>query len=281
MTKVSGSLRVLQFTAAAGPATVRQTSVSDGNKVTVKQFRQAVDDETRRLAKTLLRTSRYGALATLDPVSGTPMASRVSVASDADGSPVFLISRLSGHFGAIERDPRISILLGEPGRGDPLAHPRMTVFGRAAILMDSDRERVRSRFLARHPKAALYADFGDFAFWRLEMSGASLNGGFGKAYELERDDLIAPAVGELVDMEADTVAHMNVDHSDAIRLFAVELANRTSGPWELACVDAEGFDLIHAEDVARVWFDPPLRSADELRPRFVALAKRLRANNPE
>ncbi|MEM6374522.1 MAG: pyridoxamine 5'-phosphate oxidase family protein, partial [Pseudomonadota bacterium] len=114
-----------------------------------------------------LWTARHGALATLDAASGTPMASRVSVASASDGCPVFLISQLSGHFGALEDDPRASVLLGDPGKGDPLAHPRITVFGRAVRIAEDARDHIRARFLARHPKAALYVDFPDFAFWRL------------------------------------------------------------------------------------------------------------------
>lgn len=209
------------------------------------------------------------------------MASRISVASDVDGCPVFLISRLSGHFGALENDPRASILLGEPGRGDPLAHPRITVFGRTRRLDAEDRDRVKARFLARHPKAALYADFGDFAFWKLELSGASFNGGFGKAYDLTGDDLIAPVISELAKLEPDAVAHMNADHAEAIQLYARVLANRKDGSWTLSCVDAEGMDLTSTDDVARIWFDPPLLAAGELRPRLVTLAKRARAAIPE
>ncbi|MFY0690484.1 MAG: HugZ family protein [Paracoccaceae bacterium] len=241
-----------------------------------KDVLQQVDDTVRRSAKTFLRTARHGALATLDPASGTPMASRVSVASDSDGCPVFLISQLSGHFGALEQDPRASLLLGEPGRGDPLAHPRITVFGRAERIADSARARIRARFLARHPKAALYADFGDFAFWRLKIEGASFNGGFGKAYEMTRDDLIAPVNAELEALEQEAVAHMNADHPDAIALYASRLPNRAEGAWTLACIDTEGLDLTASDAVARIWFDPPLGSAEELRPRLVAMAKRAR-----
>lgn len=245
--------------------------------MTEKDVLQQVDDDARRAAKTFLRTSRYGALATLDPGSGTPMSSRVSIASDSRGCPVFLISQLSGHFGALEADARTSVLLGEPGRGDPLAHPRITVFGRAERVPEIERMRVRARFLARHPKAALYADFGDFAFWRIDVDGASYNGGFGKAYEMTRADLIAATDPDLEAMEAEAVAHMNEDHPDAIALYAEKLARRTSGTWSVACLDLEGLDLVSGDDVARVWFDPPLRSAEELRPRLVALAKRARA----
>lgn len=238
---------------------------------------QAVDDDVRRTAKTFLRTARHGALATIDPETGVPMASRVSLATASDGSPVFLISQLSGHFGALENDRRASVLIGEPGRGDPLAHPRITVFGQASRVPDTEREQIRSRFLARHPKAELYADFGDFAFWRLEIQGASFNAGFGKAYAMTGADLIAETNTDLEAMEGGAVTHMNEDHADAVALYATVLLARGGAAWRLACIDLEGLDLVAGDDVARLWFDPPIATADELRPRLVALTKDARA----
>lgn len=154
-----------------------------------------VDDEARALARRLLAGARHGALATLEPGTGDPLASRSAVALDADGAPLLLLSALSAHFGALEADPRCSLLVGEPGAGDPLAHPRLTVTG-VARRLDRDgpqAARVRARWLAAHPKAALYVDFADFAFWRLEPRRGSLNGGFGRAYRLDRDDLLGAA----------------------------------------------------------------------------------------
>ncbi|MEM6678563.1 MAG: DUF2470 domain-containing protein [Pseudomonadota bacterium] len=249
-----------------------------------KDVLQPVDESVRRQAKTFLRTARHGSLATLDPATGVPMASRVSLASESDGAPVFLISQLSGHFGALEADARASLLLGEPGRGDPLAHPRITVFGKAQRIADDERARIRSRFLARHPKAALYADFGDFAFWRLDLEGASFNGGFGKAYAMTREDLITPTDPDLQAMEAGAVEHMNEDHTDAIALYAAAAGASTGAggdDWQLACLDLEGLDLVAGDAVARVWFDPPLTGAAELRPRLVAMAKTARDPSAE
>ncbi|MCV3273670.1 HugZ family pyridoxamine 5'-phosphate oxidase [Roseobacter sinensis] len=246
--------------------------------MTEKNVLQPVDAAVRRTAKTFLRSARHAALATLDPASGIPMASRISVATDSAGQPLFLISQLSGHFGALEADPRASVLLGEPGKGDPLAHPRITVFGRAQRIADESRALLRARFLARHPKAALYADFGDFAFWRLQIEGASFNGGFGKAYQLTPEDLCAPTDPALDAMEQGAVAHMNEDHADAIALYAREHAGQAGSKWQLACIDLEGLDLISSDSVARVWFDPPLTSADDLRPRLVDMAKAARAS---
>ena len=52
------------------------------------------------------RWIRAGALATLDPQGGFPFASLVTVATDHDGSPLFLMSRLSAHTLNLETDPR-------------------------------------------------------------------------------------------------------------------------------------------------------------------------------
>src|SRR3954447_15502140 len=134
------------------------------------------------LAKQLLRGVRAGALATLGREDGFPFASLVTVATDLDGLPLLLMSRLSTHTLNLERDPRASLLLAQGGKGDPLAHPRLTVIGRAERTTEP---RARRRFLARHPKAKLYADFADFSFWRLEIAGAHLNGGFTRAMALE------------------------------------------------------------------------------------------------
>ena len=123
------------------------------------------------IAKGLLRTIRAGALATIDRERGFPFASLVTVATDSDGSPLLLLSRLSGHTLNLESDPRASILLAETGKGDPLAHPRLTVIGRAERAAQA---RIRQRFLNRHPKAKLYADFADFSFWRIAMLGSRI-----------------------------------------------------------------------------------------------------------
>jgi hypothetical protein len=153
-----------------------------------------VDEETRTLARGLLAQARYAALAVLEPQSGHPLASRVALALDTDGVPIILISTLSAHTPALQADARCSLLVGEPGRGDPLAHPRLTLIGHARQLAagSTEQQRARSRYLQAQPKSALYADFADFSFWRIEPERASLNAGFGRAYALTPEDLAAP-----------------------------------------------------------------------------------------
>lgn len=239
------------------------------------------DAESIRLAKTLLRSCRYGALAVLEAETGAPLASRVGVATDADGTPIILVSMLSAHTPAILADPHCSLLLGETGKGDPLAHPRITLSCRATkVEKDTpDHERVSRRYLNRNPKAKLYVGLGDFSFFRLDIERASLNGGFGKAYALDRGDLVlsGPVVEALAAHEQRAADHMNEDHRDAIALYAQHFAgNRENADWTISGIDADGLDLVDGDRFQRVFFPEPLKDANELRPVLVSMAKTAR-----
>lgn len=235
--------------------------------------------EAIRLGKTLLRSARYGALAVIDQNTGAPLASRVGVAIDLDGTPLILISGLSAHTPALLADPRCSLLLGEPGKGDPLAHPRISLHCSARKLErgSPDAERARRRYLNRHPKAELYVGLGDFAFFALRVERASLNGGFGRAYLLDGPEIASPVVDGLDAMEQGAIDHMNADHSDAVQLYARHLAGLRGAKWEITGFDADGIDLADGDKTGRVWFETQLKSAPELRPILVALAKTARA----
>src|SRR6266852_3386856 len=179
------------------------------------------------VAKDLLRSTRAGALATIDRNTGHPFSSLVNLATDADGSPLILVSRLSTHTANLEVDGRASLLLASTGKGDPLAYPRLTLLGSFAQVAraSADEPRVRRRFLARHPKSELYAGFADFSFWRLGVVSAHLNGGFARAADLKAADVITDVAdaAEMVEIEAGAIEHMNADHADAVRLYATKL----------------------------------------------------------
>jgi putative heme iron utilization protein len=235
------------------------------------------DAEATRLARTLVRNARFGAIAVLEPETGMPFASRVGVATDLDGTPLILISGLSGHTQAILADPRCSLLVGEPGKGDALAYPRLSLMCRARRLErgTAESDRARRRYLNRNPKARLYVDLGDFAFFRLELERASLNGGFGKAYLLGRGDLLVEGAinDELADAEQPALDHMNADHLDAIAVYARHFARAQGENWLLSGFDADGMDLVCGDDTRRVCFPQPLRTAKDLRLVLVEMAR--------
>src|SRR5258707_2640913 len=90
-----------------------------------------VEFDAARLARSLLRRSRQGALATLMSNSGDPYCSLVNVASHADGSPILLISRLALHTRNILADHSVSLMLDERAEGDPLEGSRIMLAGPA------------------------------------------------------------------------------------------------------------------------------------------------------
>lgn len=167
--------------------------MSDNRNVLRETDQQAID-----LGRRLLGEAHHAAIATLDPRSGHPLASRVGLATDSDGTPLILVSALSSHTGALQNDPRCSLLVGEPGKGDPLAHPRLTIVCHARKIPRDTEEHAlfAERYLAHNPKADLYLGLPDFNFFRLEVESGSLNAGFGKAYALTAEQVL---LGEQAD----------------------------------------------------------------------------------
>ena len=239
------------------------------------------DDEARKLARILLRGARSASLAVLEAASGHPSVSRVLLGIDTDGVPVILVSALSNHTTALLADSRASLLAGEPGKGDPLAHPRLTLQCMAERVERATgaHGRIRQRFVRRHPKSKLYVDFPDFAFFRLLPVRASLNGGFGRAYLLDGRDFIihSAAAAEIAGREDGAIEHMNKDHSEAIALYARFYAQAEDGNWRMTGLDADGFDLADGDNVLRVFFREPLTSAKDMHMTLVHMAGEARA----
>ena len=246
-----------------------------------KDVLRPTDAEAIRLARTLVRGARFGSLAFIEPKTGAPSVNRVGVATDLDGAPLILVSMLSAHTPAILADPRCSLLVGVTGKGDPLAHPRITLACRAVRLErgTADHARAERRYLNRNPKAKLYVGLGDFSIFRLEPERASLNAGFGKAYLLERADLLVagPVNEELAASEQGALDHMNSDHLDAIAIYAHHFAKASGDGWAATGFDADGMDLASGDKSCRVFFPQPLKTAADLRPALVEMARAGRA----
>jgi heme iron utilization protein len=239
------------------------------------------DFDPKAIAKGLLRVTRAGSLATIDRNTGHPFASLVNVATDVDGAPLILVSRLSTHTANLEADGRASLLLTSSGKGDPLAHPRLTLLGTFIQVArgDADEPRLRRRFLARHPKSELYAGFADFSFWRLHTVSAHLNGGFARAADLKAADVIADLADaeSLIGAEADAIAHMNEDHAEAVQLYATRLLGAEDGKWRLTGLDPEGLDLALGDTTLRLPFPQRVADPEALRKMVVELAAKARA----
>jgi putative heme iron utilization protein len=214
-------------------------------------------------AKTLLRESRSGALATLIPGSGAPYCSLVNVASAPDGAPLLLISTLAVHTRNILGDPRVSLMIDERREGDPLEGARLMLMGAAAATQDPA---ARRRYLARQPEAEMFAGFADFALYRIAIKDAHLVAGFGRIVDLGAQEVLTGIsdVAELIAAEPEIVSHVNADYADAVRLWACKLLGGRDGPWRCVGCDPEGLELQLGRTALRLPFRERVRSPDEL-----------------
>ena len=244
-------------------------------------MRREPDFDPRTVARSLLRQRRQGALATLMAETGGPYCSLVDVATDFDGAPILLISRLAIHTRNILADPRVSLMLDERSEGRPLQGARIMIAGVAEQVSDSDLPVVRRRYLNVHPDASGYADFKDFSFFRIRMEGAHLVAGFGRIVDLAPAQVLTDLsdCAAVLEAEPGIIAHMNADHLDAISLYAEKLAKAPPGPWRSSGCDPDGIDLTDGERTVRIGFPERVRNPAEMRTMLRRLATEARGGS--
>lgn len=237
------------------------------------------DFNPSRSAKSLLRQSRQGALATLMVNSGDPYCSLVNVATNPDAAPILLISRLAVHTKNLLADNRVSLMLDERVAGDPLEGARIMVAGRAEELSGDAAMLARRRYLAAHPSAEGFVDFKDFAFFRIAPSGLHLVAGFGRIIDLKPAQFLTDIsdAADLLDTEASAVAHMNEDHREAMNLYATKLLGSEAAEWRCTGCDPEGMDMQAEGRTLRLEFPERVKTGTELRKMLVRLAGEARA----
>jgi hypothetical protein len=233
--------------------------------------------DPRLAAKKLLREGRSGALATLAAGSGDPYCSLVNVATAVDGAPLLLLSTLALHTKNLLADGRASLMLDERKEGDPLEGARVMLMGKCA--KNSDPASSLS-YLHRHPEAEAFANFGDFAFYRMEIARAHLVAGFGRIVDLKPQDVLTDIsdARALVESESDAIAHMNADHADACRLYATRLLGASDGNWRCVGIDPEGLELQKGRTALRLPFPQRVSGPGPLRALLKQLADQARAN---
>jgi heme iron utilization protein len=236
------------------------------------------DFDPGKLARSLLRRSRQGALATLRVGSGDPYCSLVNLASHPDGSPILLISGLAVHTRDILADSRVSLMLDERAAGDPLEGARIMLSGRAEQA-GADKEILQRRYLGAHPSAEAFVSFRDFSFFRIRPTGIHLVAGFGRIVDLKPEQFLTDLTGadDLLAAEEGAVAHMNEDHRDAMGLYATRLLGASEGDWRCTGCDPEGLDMQDGQTALRLDFPERVTNGTALRKMLVRLVSEARA----
>ncbi|HKS19753.1 MAG TPA: DUF2470 domain-containing protein [Bradyrhizobium sp.] len=244
-------------------------------------MQSTADFDPSKLARSLLRRSRQGALATLMAESGGPYCSLVNVATNADGSPILLISRLAVHTKNILADGRVSLMLDERGAGDPLQGARIMLAGRAEEASRDEAASLRRRYLNAHSSAEAFVDFKDFSFFRIAPAGLHLVAGFGRIVDLKPAQFmtdISDAAG-LLEVEQGAVEHMNKDHRDAMNLYATKLLGAEAADWRCTGCDPDGIDMQAGTATLRLDFPERVTGATELRKMLVRLVGEARSKS--
>ncbi len=220
-------------------------------------------------ARLLQRSATAATLATV--TAGQPFASLIAPAPAPDGSVLMLLSDLSEHTRHLRTEPRCSLLLAAPNHDpNPQAGARLTLTGLAEL--EPDRA-MHARWVARHPYAAFYADFGDFHIFRLRPAAGLYIGGFASATRLRQPDLMPDpsAVAALLAAEADIMGHCNADHPDTLAKLA-ETAGGPPGAWRMTACDVDGCDLTQEARVLRIAWPRPVVDANGVRTSLIMLA---------
>ena len=226
-------------------------------------------------ARTLVARISTGTLCTLaiDP-AGYPYGSFVTVAFE-DGNPILLISGLAEHTKNLERDPCSSLLVAEGGSADPLANGRVTMLGRCTRV-EGEGGSARAAFLAAHPNSAYYADFRDFAFWRLHVESVRYIGGYGRMSWISKAEWQTAEPDPLGPSAVATIAHMNADHADALVLYCKALSKATEiTSASMTAIDRYGFEISaktkEGPRPVRLAFAKPVSTPEEARAALIAM----------
>jgi putative heme iron utilization protein len=174
----------------------------------------------------------------------------------------------------IQAAARVSLMLDERKEGDPLEGARIMLMGTCAKSDPS----VAAAYLRRHPEAEMFANFADFAFYRMEIGRAHLVAGFGRIVDIKPKDLLADVsdAQALIDAEPGVIAHMNEDHADACRLYATKLLGAPDGDWRCVGIDPDGLELQQGRTALRLPFPQRITAPGPLRAVLRQLAEQAR-----
>ena len=231
-----------------------------------------LDDKTREEISSVLHQARFGSLATLNPDDGYPMASRILVAIDYDGAPVTLISTLAAHTQSLLADGRCSLMIGEPGKGDPLASPRLMLCCDSEQVPENSQKAadLRDRFSRIHPKSKLYLGFSDFSFFRLRVKHATYNGGFGRAFRVSGQDI--QDTGDILinnpEIEKELTNFILQEYSDEIHRYFENIHGEIRINWRIQSIDDFGIDFVINENQFRLSYLVKIRIKEDIKTRI-------------
>ncbi len=256
------------------------------------------------VTRQLIRSSSKGYLSTqFNPKNFTnkkslmkspfPYSTFTLTAFDYDLSPILLLSNLSEHTTNIRENKNVSLMICEENKlyeyfpkfdnkiakinyEDPMSRPRVTIIG---DIKQSNDGNLKQRFLMRHPASALYANFSDMNFFKINIKSAHLIGGFAQVKWFSKKDLCCKNFLNFKNSEKNIIDHMNQSHQQSVNLYANKLIinnlkkKNKRGNWKIVGIDPDGFDIRKKNLLNRYCFKKEVNDAKKFRGIFVNLHK--------
>jgi putative heme iron utilization protein len=225
--------------------------------------------ERARAARELFRAARSGVLSSHSvKVPGFPYGSALPHVTDHHGRPVILISHLAEHTHNVEADRRVSFLVSPSGE-ELQSGARATLVGDASPLAEP--AAIEGRYLRLFPDHQRYLEIGGFRFWVIEPLQVRYIAGFGSLHWIAGSSFIVEP-GEMPELEASALEHMNRDHADALRGYCRQHA-LDPAQVEMVGLDCDGFDLRADGHLLRCAFPEPVQTAAHARAALAELAR--------
>jgi putative heme iron utilization protein len=140
----------------------------------------------------------------------------------------------------------------------------------------------RAAFFGAHPNSTYYADFRDFAFWKLHVDYVRYIGGYGRMSWISKADWHAAEPDPLGPSAAGMIAHTNTDHADAMVLYCKAFSKATEvTSASMTGVDRYGFEMSamtpQGPRPVRLAFAKPVSTPEEVRIALISMVKDARS----
>ena len=224
-------------------------------------------------ARELMLTELRGVLSTLAlNMPGYPFGSVLPFCLDANGWPVIQVARISQHTRNMEADPKVSLIICEPGLNDVLTGKRLTLVGEAQKI--TDREEIAQHYYSFFPQGIDYQSAHESDFYRIVPTRSRYIGGFAQAFWFNNESLFKanPFYGEA---GLGVINHMNQDHVSALAAYCRNSGIKLNDNVQpsMVGVDSEGMHLLVDGAVVRIPFAEEVTDPASLRQTLVAMAK--------
>lgn len=196
--------------------------------------------------KTMInQKNSYGFLSTISnqkKIDGYPQSSIVGYSCDEIGNPILCLSDIAMHTNNIKTNDHVSLGINEKFFRNA-NDMRSTFVGDLKKVEDSKEiDILKNKFINSHDDA-FYLDFHDFNVYKLDTKYISLNGGFGRAYNINLDKYYN-AEPDVISLNSyDVINDINKFYSKEIKSYLDNIIDKDIISYELKKIDKYGFDI--------------------------------------